>query len=127
MPLHESSVKRDIQILNTFRSPYVKKILGIDVENIVDDFYNWRNYVLDMTAFYKAFDSTMPIEVSNLRDKLGWNKSKFNKVIEILLDSKIITVENGHVEIMTYADPDGNSKSVFDNFLMLQERYLSKT
>ena len=127
MPLHESSVKRDIQILNTFRSPYVKKILGIDVENIVDDFYNWRKYVLDMTAFYRAFDSTMPIEVSSLRDKLGWNKSKFNRVIEILLDSKIITVEDGHVGIMTYADPDGNSKSVFDNFLMLQERYLSKT
>ena len=124
IPLKKSSAKRDLQILNTFSSKYVERVLKIDIDDIINGYYTWKNHVNDMVTFYKAFESNPSIEINILRNKLGWNKPKFNRVIESLSAYRNVIVENDRIRIQKYYGDDGNEKSIFDNFVTIQKRYL---
>ncbi|UCD13162.1 MAG: tyrosine-type recombinase/integrase, partial [Thermoplasmatales archaeon] len=44
-PLKKETVAREMKIAETFQSPYVQKILKINVDEIVNRFWNFRTYV----------------------------------------------------------------------------------
>ena len=124
LPLSQKSVRRDLKILSTFRSPYMK-VIGIDVDAVVDEFFNFRGLVMEMVKFRKAFNGGSQIDINLLRNELGWTKQKFDGLMRYLTETDIVKTDDNNVKIQTYIGPDGNQKSVFDNFLRFQEMYLS--
>jgi len=54
-PLKGETVTREMKIAETFRSPYMK-LVGIDVDEVVNQFWNFRTYVNTMVSFRKAFN-----------------------------------------------------------------------
>lgn len=126
LPLSNKSVQKDLKIIETFRSPYMK-VMGINVDAVVDEFYNFRNITMEMTAFIREFNGGKSMDAGFLRNKLDWTKERFNRLMEYLLETDIVKLNgNNMVEIQTYQGQDGNEKSVFDNFLHFQKLYLSK-
>ncbi len=123
LPLSQQSVRRDLKILNTFRSPYMK-LLGLDVDKYVDRFYKFRSLVTEMVTFRKAFNGDKKMNINLLRNELGWTKQRFNDMLNYLLETDVVKVEEDMVEIQIFKDDKGHVKSVFDNFITLERRFL---
>jgi len=124
-PLRKKTVEKELEIIEVFQSPYVRKVLGIDVESILAEYSDFRKLTHEMTAFYRAFSGSNRIYTSELRRRLDWTKERFNRLMQYLLETNIVIFKKeGLVEIQTYYDSNGNEKSVFDNFLRFQEIYL---
>ena len=113
-PLTRESVDRDIKILNTFRSKFTK--MAIDVDAFVNEYYNFRTVTEEYLQFHDAFNGSKSVSIESLREKLNWNKSRFENFVNGLVECEVLKVENGNVWITKH---DG--KSVFDNFLMFSK------
>lgn len=124
LPINQASANRDTRIINTFRTNWIKLIKGIDVDSICNEFYQWQSYVQEMNEFHEAFKSNDTVDINLLRERLDWNKSKFNRLMESLLDFGHIKVDTGRIKIVKFHDNKGNEKSIFENFSMLNARYL---
>ena len=124
LPLQEESARYDMKILNTFRSQYVRKILNIDVDEVVNQFWNFRIYVNTMVKFRNAFNGTNKIRLSTLNERLGWTKQRINELLECLIESGVVKVKDGWVEIQSYMN-DGHEETVFDNLIKMQEYFIN--
>lgn len=123
MALDDRSAHRDIKILNTFRSRFVK-LLGINVDDVIEEFYDWKHYVTTMSQVHDAFKGGTSIKLWELQTMLGWNKTRFQQIIKVLADSNIVSISGDNVDLVTYSDKDGNVKCVLDNFITLKRRFL---
>ena len=91
LPLSQQSVMRDLKILNTFRSPYMK-LLGLDVDQYVVRFYKFRTLVTEMVTFRKAFNDDNKMNINLLRNELEWTKQRFNDMLNYLIETDIVKV-----------------------------------
>jgi hypothetical protein len=100
------------------------RLLGLDVDKYVDRFYKFRSLVTEMVTFRKAFNGDKKMNINLLRNELGWTKQRFNDMLNYLLETDVVKVEEDMVEIQIFKDDTGHVKSVFDNFITLERRFL---
>lgn len=118
LPLSRKSVDRDVKIISTFKSKFTQ--MAINVDKFVDEYYNFRSTTEEYLEFYKGFGGKKSINLELLQQNLNWTKSRFERFVNGLIESGVLTIKDGKITIETYAT-DSGQKSVFDNFLMFQK------
>lgn len=126
LPLHQDAIQRDMKILAMFKSNYAKHMLHLDVDTMVGRYYSFKSEVEEMCQFYKVFNGNRKIGIQELKNKLRWDGKKFNNIMDYLLEGDLVRVDGGIIEIQSYINPqNGKEKTIFDNFVIMQSRYLS--
>lgn len=126
LPLQQESIQRDMKVLAMFKSNYAKHMLHLDVDTMVGRYYSFKSEVEEMCQFYKVFNGNRKMGIQELKNKLRWDAKKFNNLMDYLLEGEIVKVDEGIIEIQSYINPqNGKEKTIFDNFVMMQSRYLS--
>ena len=123
LDLDYKQATKDIDLLQLFKTKYAK-YRGVDIDELLTDYKIFKSYTSTMVEFYDAFNGTKQVKVNTLKQRLDWEHNEFNHVMEALLSSDIIKVQNGDVYIQTYQDNDGKTKSIFDNFIKFQKQIL---
>ena len=119
LPLNQQSANKDLKILHTFRSNFVRKILHLDVDKYIDDYYSFKELITEMVNFYRAFNGSKRSSVNEIKKILGWKLDKFELFIEQLRQANLIEISNGEIQIL------GGDKTVFDNFLLFEKLYVT--
>jgi len=114
LPLTRESVQSDLKLLNTFRSKFTR--MAIDVDKYIDEYSQFKTVTEEYLEFYNASGGKSIVEVEVLREKLKWNKNRFERFVNGLVETGVLNIENGIVTIQKY-----EGKSVFDNFLMFKK------